>query len=184
MEKTPAPVPKSIYVIIVTTLALMFIYGQYIDSTPAEKTVENFYNAYLSRDYETVAEYLSVFWSVQLLPQYQNLSPSELIDSRPEIEKDIARILAEIEKDTTYPEDLHIVINSQYTRQKDNSAIVGYSFKENGETSGIEIAILIKEQGAYRIYEVLSASQADIESITDENMEILDANFKKLLEQK
>ena len=65
-----------------------------------------------------MAEYLSVFWSVQLLPQYQNLSPSELINSRPEIEKDIAGILAEIEKDTTYPEDLHIVINSQYTRQK------------------------------------------------------------------
>ncbi|NLB87798.1 MAG: hypothetical protein GX790_01020, partial [Syntrophomonadaceae bacterium] len=170
-------------VIIVTTLALMFIYGQYIDSTPAEKTVENFYKAYFNQDYETVAEYLSVFWSVQFLPQYQNLSPRELIQRRPDIEKDIATILGEIEKDITYPKELHIVINSKYTKEKENSAIVGYTFRENGEASGIEIAILIKESGVYRIYEVLSASQADIESITDENMNNLDANFKKLLEQ-
>lgn len=184
MEKRASYVPKYIYVIIIATLAVMFIYGQYIDSTPAEKTVENFYNAYFNRDFDTVAQYLSVFWSVQFLPQYQDLSPRELIERRPDIEKDIARILAELEKDITYPEDLHIVINSEYTRETANSAIVGYVFQEKEETSGVELAILINESGAYRIYSVISADQADLNSITDENMEILDANFKKLLEQK
>lgn len=183
MEKTAGTVPKSIYIIIVATLAAMFIYATYIDSLPAEKTVENFYKAYFNRDYETVAEHLSVFWSVQFLPQYQNLSPGELIANRPQIEKDIAQIIAEIEGDTTYPKDLHIVVNSQFTKQTDNSALVGYSFRESGEISGMEIAILINESGAYRIYSMLPANPNDIESITDENMDILDANFKMLLEQ-
>lgn len=183
MENKIAPVPKSIFIIIIAAIVSMFIYATYIESPPAEKAVENFYKAYFNRDYETVAENLSVFWSVQFLPQYQNLSPGELISNRPEIEKDIAEIIAKIEEDTTYPKDLHIVVNSEFTKQADNSALVGYTFQENGETSGMEIAILINESGAYRIYSMLPANPTDIESITDENMAILDANFKMLLEQ-
>lgn len=184
MDKTAGGVPKSIFIIIVAILASMFYYAAFIDKSGAEKTVEDFYQAYFNRDYDTVAEHLSVFWAVQFLPQYQNLSPGQLLENRATIEKEIAQIIKEIEEDTKYPENLRIEVNSSLTKQRDNSALVGYTFQENGETSGMEVAILINESGAYRIYSMSPANPTDIQGITDENMDNLDANFKSLLEQK
>lgn len=161
----------------------MYYYAAYIDTPEAEKTVQNFYNAYFEKDYETVAENLSVFWSIQFLPEYHNLSPAEIIAERENIEKDIALIISEIEKDTKYPEDLKIVINPTLTKMTENSALVAYTFEEKGETSGMEVAILIKEKGTYRIYNLSPANPSDIENIDQKAMQTLDENFKGLLEQ-
>lgn len=174
-------VPKFIYVIIIAVLGLMYYYAAFIDTPLPERTVQNFYQAYFDKDYETVAENLSVFWAVQFLPEYHNMSPVELVENRAKIEKDIAFIISEIEKDAKYPEDLHIVIDSKLTKLAENSAIVGYTFAENGQASGMEVAILIKEDGAFRIYNMSPANPSDLENITTENMQILDENFKKLL---
>lgn len=175
--------PKILYVIIIAILGLMYYYAAYIDTPEAEKTVQNFYNAYFEKDYETVAENLSVFWSIQFLPEYHNLSPAEIIADREKIEKDIALIISEIEKDTKYPADLKIVINPKLTKMTENSALVGYTFEEKGEASGMEVAILIKEKGAYRIYNLSPANPSDIENIDQKAMQTLDENFKNLLEQ-
>ncbi len=185
MEKTAVQgVPKSIYVIIVAILAAMFSYAIFIDTPAPEKTVKEFYQAYFNKDYDTVAEHLSVFWAVQFLPQYHNHSPEQLIEKRADIEKDIAQVIKEIEGDTTYPENLNIKVNSALTKQLEHSAIVGYTFEENGQTSGMEVAILINEKGAFRIYSMSPAHPEDLETITEENMQILDDNFKRLLEEK
>ncbi|HZK43701.1 MAG TPA: hypothetical protein VFC73_05365 [Syntrophomonadaceae bacterium] len=181
-KKVTQGTPKSIYVIIVVFLVSMFSYAIFLDTPAAEKTVEDFYQAYFTKDYDTVAKNLSVFWSVQFLPQYHNHSPKQLIEERAEIEKEIAQIIAQIEGDAKYPEGLHIEVNSKLTKQTTNSALVGYTFWENDVPSGMEVAILINENGAYRIFSMAPANPADMENISDENLQILDDDFKSLLE--
>ncbi len=161
----------------------MSYYAHFLDTPAPEKTVTQFYQAYFNQDYDTVAQNLSVFWAVQLLPQYHEMSPGELLANRDAIEKDMAAVIKAIEEGATYPENLTIKVNSALTKEMPHSALVGYTFEENGQAAGMEIAILIKEKDEFRIYNMSPGLPEYLETVTPEDMQILDDNFKLLLEQ-
>lgn len=186
MNKTTTnhSVPKPIFLIILIVFMAMSYYAHFLDTPAPEKAVNNFYSAYFNQDYDTVAQNLSVFWAVQLLPQYYAMSPAELLENRDAIEKDMAAVIRSIEEGATYPENLNIKIDSTLTREMPHSALVGYTFEENGQAMGMEIAILIKEKNAFRIYNMSPGQPEFLETVTAEDMQILDDNFKLLLEQK
>ncbi|CFX85564.1 Uncharacterized [Syntrophomonas zehnderi OL-4] len=178
-------VPKWIWVVIIALLASMYSYAAFFDPTRPDKIVEDFYQAYFTKDYDTVAHDLSVFWSVRFLPQYAEMSPEELVNNRAKVEKDISQVIAAIEKDNPSPQNFEIEIKKPYTKVGNYSAVVFYEFKEKNVSQGMEAALLIKEKGQFRIFIM---SPVDAKSLDQVNASIdikeLDANFKELLETK
>ena len=117
----------------------MYYYAA-MDVSEPEKVVEDFHSAYFNRDYETMAENLSVFWSVQFLPQYTSQSPAELLNNRDQIVKEISQVIAEQEEENILEDNYSIEVNPEYTRKGTNSAVVVYSVKQDGNKLGMELA--------------------------------------------
>jgi len=177
----PAGVPKILYVLIIVILAGMYYYAAYVDVSNPEKVVENFYNAYFAGDYDNVAENLSVFWSVQFLPEYTSQSPAELLNNRDEIIKEINQVISEQEKENPLEDNYSVEIHPEYTRQGMNSALVVYSIKQNGNKVGMEMAILINEAGQFRIFSMTPVNTESLEMITEEDVQALEKSFTELL---
>ncbi len=181
-DEVTSRVPRSLLVIIIILLAALYSYAAFIDKPAPEKTVEEFYQAYLTQDFDTVAQNLSVFWSVRLLPEYANQSPTELIEARSEIEPKISAILLAIEEGNTTPGSISVQVLPEYTQTGENSAIVAYSFIENGQVIGLETAILIKERGQFRIFTMSPINETVLDQIKDMDVNTLDESFATLLE--
>ncbi|MDD2620135.1 MAG: hypothetical protein PHC92_05660 [Syntrophomonadaceae bacterium] len=173
-------IPMFIPLIIVTILASMYYYAAFVESSP-EKTVQDFYQSYFERDYDSVTKNLSVFWSIRFLPQYSSMTPAQLLENRENIEKEASKVIAQIESENKLPQNISIEIMPEYTKKSESSALVVYSFKEDGQVSGMELAILIKEKGKYRIFNMSPVAPQDLEQIQQGNLQELDAGFKKLL---
>ncbi len=185
MEKPASPsFPRSLLLIILLILGAMYYYAAYIDYREAERTVEDFYQAYFSRDFDTVSENLSVFWSLRLLPQYGDLTPAQLLEKRADIEKETAHAITTIESHNQLPEDVSIEIMPEYTKEGLHSAIVVYSFRESGEISGTELAILIKEKDDFRIFALTPVAPQDLPQIKQESLDELEESFQNLLKTK
>jgi predicted HNH restriction endonuclease len=159
----------------------MYWYAAYGDTPAPEKTVKTFYQAYFDRDFDTVAQNLSVFWSVRFLPEYADMSPEQLIENRTKIEGDISKIIADIEKENSVPKGVSIEVMKEYTKIGKNSAIVVYTFKENGKETGMETALLIKEKGQLRIFNMSPIDPQTLEQIKAVDINVLDENFDSLL---
>lgn len=175
-----AGVPKVLYVLIIVILAAMYYYAAYMDVSKPEKIVQDFYDAYFERDFDKVAENLSVFWSVQFLPQYSGKTPAELLNHRDRITQEISSVIADIEKGNELPDNMSIQVHPEYTRTRAHSALVGYSVHQDAQTAGMEMAILIKEAGRYRIYTMTPISAQMLENIPEEDVDQLDESFAAL----
>ncbi len=173
-------VPRSLFVIIILAFSALYWYSAY-GTTPPEKTVKTFYQAYFTKDYDTVANNLSVFWAVRFLPEYASMSPVELLDNRTKIVGEIANAISESEQDNEIPTSVSINIKKPYTNIGKNSAIVVYGFNENGKETSMEAAILIMEKGQFRIFNMSPVDESTLEQIKTLDINILDENFAELL---
>ncbi|MEN6328529.1 MAG: hypothetical protein ABFD18_20260 [Syntrophomonas sp.] len=183
MDKpTTRSIPIFIPLLIVVIIASMYYYAAFLESSP-EQTVQDFYQAYFQKDYDTVAKNLSVFYSIRFLPQYSTMTPAQLLEDRETIEKETSKVIEMIESKNKLPDNLSIEIMPSYTKKSENSALVVYTFKENGQPSGMELAILIKEKAKYRIFNMSPVASQDLAQIKQGNLEELDAGFKKLLSE-
>jgi hypothetical protein len=176
-------VPRSLFVIIILAFSALYWYSAY-GATPPEKTIKTFYQAYFNRDYNTVANNLSVFWSVRFLPEYASMSPAELLQNRSKIEGEIAKVIGDIEKDNQVPAGVTINIKKPYTKEGNVGAVVVYGFIENGQESSMEAAILIKEKGQFRIFNMSPVDDSTLQQIKTLDINILDQNFGELLATK
>lgn len=174
-------VPLIIPIVIIITLASMYYYAAFVEKAPSEKTVTNFYHAYFTRDFDTVASNLSVFWAARLLPQYSILSPAQLLEKRAEIEADTAKLISSIEEKNKLPTDMDIEIMKDYTKTGKNSAIVVYVFKEKGKAAGMEAAVLINELGQFRIFNLSPVNDQTLAQIKAIDINTLDENFAQLI---
>jgi len=179
-KPTTRSIPIFIPLLIVVIIASMYYYAAFVESSP-EQTVQDFYQSYFQKDYDTVAKNLSVFYSIRFLPQYSTMTPAQLLEDRETIEKETSEVIAMIESKNELPDNLSIEIMPSYTKKSENSALVVYTFKENGQPSGMELAILIKEKGKYRIFNMSPVASQDLDQIKQGNLQELDAGFKKLL---
>lgn len=177
----PSRVPRSLFVLIILLLAGLYSYAAFLDKPEPEKTVLNFYNAYFTKDYNTVAANLSVFWAVRFLPDYQDKTPAELLAERSQVEKDIAAVISEIEADNTLPEGLSVKILREYTKIGKNSALVVYDFLEKGQPTSREAALLIKENGKFRIFNMSPVDDSVMDEVQNFAIEDLDEGFASLL---
>lgn len=175
-------VPRSIFFIIALSLVGLYVYGAFIDHPQSEQTVNQFYQAYFASDYETVAENISVFGAAQYLPNYMQLPPDELMASRKEIEQDMAKVLASTPLDTEELQKSSIEILPDYTKEGSNSALVVYSIKQEEKKLSTDVAVLIKEQGKYRIFSTSPVDAQGLNEIRNFDMDILDENFSIFLE--
>ncbi len=181
MANTPrAKVPVFIWFVIVVLLAALYGYAAYWDPTRPEKTVQNFYQAYFTGDYKTVSSNLSVFWAVRLLPQYADMDSVELLTKRAEIEENLFQVIREVESMYDAPRDISIQILKPYTKEGTYSAVVVYKFMEKSKEAGMEAAILIKEQGKFRIFTMTPVDEQSLSQIKAVNISELDANFLEL----
>lgn len=173
-------IPMFIPVLVVLLLASMYYYAAFVDNSP-EQTVQDFYQSYFERDYDTVSANLSVFWSIRFLPQYSSMTPAQLLENRDTIEKETSKIIAEIESKNEIPKNMSIEIMPSYTKKAEHSALVVYTFKENGTPSGMELAILIKENGKFRIFNMSPVAPQDLEQVKQGNLQELEDGFINLL---
>jgi hypothetical protein len=189
-ESTPRPtpdkdvkrrVPRFIFAVILLGLAGLYWFAAYGDTPAPEKVVKNFYHAYFNRDFNTVAQNLSVFWSVRFLPDYASQTPAELLANRSKVEKDIASVITDIEKDNEIPTDVTIEIMKDYTKIGKESAIVVYNFIEGGKKTSMEASILILENGQFRIFNMSPVDDSVLDQIKSLDINILDQNFTDLL---
>ncbi len=181
MANTPrAKVPVFIWFVIVVLLAALYGYAAYWDPNRPEKTVQNFYQAYFTGDYKTVSSNLSVFWAVRLLPQYADMDSVELLTKRAEIEENLFQVISEVESMYDAPRDISIQILKHYTKEGTYSAVVVYKFMEKSKEAGMEAAILIKEQGKFRIFTMTPVDEQSLSQIKAVNISELDANFLEL----
>jgi hypothetical protein len=176
-----AKVPAFLWVVIIALLAGMYSYAAYFDPTRPNKTVENFYQAYFSGDYDTVASNLSVFWATRLLPKYAEMKPAELLTNRAKIEKELSKAIAGAEKTNAAPKDIKIKVLKPYTKEGTSSAIVVYKFIQKSKEAGMEAAILIKEQGRFRIFTMTQVDAQSLAQIKAVDISELDTNFEQLL---
>ncbi|MDD3895355.1 MAG: hypothetical protein PHU36_10130, partial [Syntrophomonadaceae bacterium] len=56
-----------------------------------------------------------------------------------------------------------------------------YKFKDKSEEMGMEAAILIREQGRFRILNMTPVDEQDLPQIKAVNISEMDANFNELL---
>jgi len=180
VKVTEYKVPKSIFVIIVVLLGSMYYYGAFIEPANPEKAVENFYQAYFDQNFNEVAANLSVLWSVQFLPEYNGLSPAELVAKRPDIETKIAEFIAQIELNNQMPANTSIKVIPEYTKKGDQSALVVYELVENGNPTHKEVAFLIFEKQRFRVWNIALVDDQDLELIKNYNINELDKRVKEL----
>lgn len=174
-------VPKSIIAIALIIFLSMFVYAQYFDYSPAEKTLSEFYESYFNKDYETVANHLSVFWATRVLPQYSVLPPEELLASRDAIEKDVAELVQTIEQDVAIPGDIKLNILREYTKTGEYSALIVYELVDKENTPVKEVAVLIFEAGKFRIFDLSPIDDKGLNEIIALDLNVLDDNFHVLL---
>lgn len=179
---TKGGVPKWIFLAIIIIIAAMFIYASYYDRPAAEETVNNFYQAYFDKDFETMAQNVSVFWSANFLPQCADMDKDELLASRAEIEKDTVEMFTSIEGEQAMPDNVDIKILKEYTKQGENSGLVVYQFMEGNAVAGIEAALLIKEESGYKIFTMAPVDMNILQQLKEADIAILDENFGHLLE--
>ncbi len=176
-------VPKSLFVLIIVILASMFYYAAYRDYSNPEVAVKNFYQAYFSSNYETMAQNLSVFWGVQFMPQYMLMSPQELIENRPAIEESMTELISRMESENKVPANMSIKILPKYTQRADNIALVAYEFREKNKSVGMEIALLVKENNHMRIFQMMPADQTQLDQLTGNDIATIEESFKEVLER-
>ncbi len=175
-------VPKIILVVIVVLLTAMFVYAQYYDSSPPEETVEQYYAAYFAQDYKSASQKLSVFMANQYLSQYADMSAQELLKNRKQIELDMAELIASIEATTPAANDFEVEVLSQHTRTGEHSALVINHIRHNGQIIGMEVVILIKEEGHYKIFEFSPIQEEMLEEVLSFDLDIIDNSFSQLLD--
>lgn len=182
VENIKRRVPRSIFVIILVCFSALYWWAAYGDKPAPEKVVQNFYQAYFNRNFDVVAQNLSVFWSVRFLPDdYANMSPADLLKNRPQIEKQIAAVISDIEKDNQIPQGVTISIMKDYTKIGKESAVVVYGFMENGKQTSMEAAILILEDGQFRIFNMSPIDDTVLPQVKDLDITKLDQSFTDLL---
>lgn len=169
-------------ILFVVLVGSIYAYQTYSYNNSPEKTVRDFYAAYFSKDYNTVASNLSVFWAVRFLPDYQDKNPAELLAERSQIEKEITAVITEIEVENTLPEGLDIKVLPKYTKIGTNGALVVYDFLEKGQPTSREAALLINEKGQFRIFNMSPIDYSLMEEIKNFSIEDLDAGFATLLQ--
>ena len=182
MNQTPSRgVPKFLYVLIIVILAAMFYYAEYVDTSDPENVIANFYSAYFAGDYQATADNLSVFWSVNYLPQYATEEPVNLVAKRETVVKETAELIKEMDAGNPMPDNLGVKVIPEYTRTMPNSAVVVYSFLEDDKEVGKSVSILIMEDKQYRILSWQPIPDEALETVKDIDLAAMDKNFQDLM---
>lgn len=185
MENTsPTRVPRFLWVVIVVLLASMYSYAAFFDQKGPEKIVENFFQAYYTKDYDTMASNASVFWAVQFLPQYMTMSPADLLANRDKIEKELSKAFKDAEKSNPIPKDVSVKIRKDYTKEGNYAAVVVYDLLKSSKIQGTGAAVLIKEKDQFLILSISPLDEQSLSQVKELKIEEMDASVKEVLNMK
>ncbi len=181
MEKNIYQVPRSLIFLAVIILGAMYYYAAYVDFPTPEDTVNEFYEAFFVQDYEIAAQNISVFWAAQLLPEYANHQPSQLLSERTALEKEAAQFFAMIEEYNPTPPGLKIKVDPDYSRTGQYGALVVYELNQGGEPLSREMAMLIKENNRFYIMNLYPLQEENLKDVLEFDMEALDSDLEALM---
>jgi hypothetical protein len=172
----------SVFIGLVVLVIASFVYFNRDHSDPGV-VVRTYYQAYFKGDYETMAQNLSVFWGVQFMPQYMTMSPQELIENRPAIEKNMAEFISGMELGNKVQDNMSINMLPEYTQRTDNTALVVYEFRQQNKAVGMEMALLLKENNHMRILKMITVDQEQLDHLTGNDIAEIEESFKEMLER-
>lgn len=168
-------VPRWNVALIVMLLAGMFGYATYFDTSTPEKTVEKFYQCFDAGDYDRAVEYMSVNWAYSILfPKFNNTPPAELIKKRTDVRREMAKALAEnVPAGDT--EKVQVSALPKLTRLGDKTALVVYDYRiPKSKFTGKQVALLVKETGRWRLFEVSDVTGYELGFISQIDMKQMD----------
>ncbi len=171
-------VPIALPIIAILVVVAMWLYADRWDPNP-EITVSKYFQAVNARQYDIAADQWSVFPVAGLFPEYQELTPAELVNKRPEIVKEIAEIL----EGSPAPNNVKATIESSHTKIGEYGALVAFYQEQEGQPKQMMAALLIKEAGRFRILSHGPASAEAIEEFSKSEFKEFDANLKSLFEE-
>ena len=182
MQTNNYRIPSSLFVLVLIILGAMFYYAAYVDKPTPEETLSEFYEAYFTQDYALAAENVSVFWAAQLLPEYADMKPAELLANRATLEKEVSHFFSLVEQQNPTPPDVSIQVDPGYSRIGEYGALVVYELTQNNEPISMEIAMLIKETDRFYIINIYPLHPDNFKDIQEFDMEALDSDFRQILE--
>lgn len=175
--------PKSLYLVMILALGLMFAYGHYWEKPSPEELVTGFWTAYFERDYKTVVSDLSVSFLVQTSPEHMTLGHSELIKVRPQLEATAEPYIQRMREGYEDPVNPQVIILNQYTQMGELGGVVFFNVKDGSELLSTQSALLIYEDGNLKILDFGLADEQWLSETSPEEMQQMFRDYETLLKQ-
>jgi len=179
MESTKRPFPWPAPIIALLILVAMFVYAGFSQSYSAEESVNQFYKAYVNRDTQTMAKYVSVLWL------YDSLPPSEpyrnFLEQRPEFEYLLTNNPAMFNNFIMPDADEGIKIMRDRTLGGDLAAFVVFEVQSPVFPYNY-IATLVNEDNLFRLFQVIPAYDFILQQINLDLLSQLENDIIRLLD--
>jgi hypothetical protein len=178
MESSKQSFPWSAIVLAGLILAGMFAYASWWQKTPAEQAVQQFFQAYLEDDNKGMAEYISVLWvrdEIASLDSYHILLEQQAMITTLLTETPLFLSSFSLPEGTDKVSILH-----KQSLTGDNVAFVILEAQYDIFKTPY-VAILVKEDGVFRLWRLIPLSQDVLRDITPGLLEQLEDDLQSIV---
>lgn len=176
-KKQPAnpnyKIPLALPVIALLVIVGMWFYADRYDPESPKNVVANLYKALNAKQYDKVADSFNVTFLAEFMPDYLDKKPSELLAVRSELVKKGSELFAKQQTEGTFT----VTVLAANTKTGDYAAVVPYYLEMDGQKQ-LLAAILVKENGSFKILSISSFSEAIMQEFSDAKFKVLEENIK------
>lgn len=181
-KKQPAnpnyKIPLVLPIIALLVIAGMWFYSDRYDPGSPKNVVNNLYKSLNAKQYDKVADSFNVTFLAEFMPEYLDKKPSELLAMRTELVKKGTELFSKQQTEGTFT----ATVLTANIRAGDYAAVVPYNLEMDGQKQ-LLAAILVKENGAFKILSISSFSEAIMQEFTEAKFKVLEENIKAEFEQ-
>lgn len=176
-KKQPAnpsyKIPLALPIIALLVIAGMWFYSDRYDPGNPKNVVTNLYKALNAKQYDRVADSFNVTFLAEFMPEYLDKKPSELQAGRAELVAKGSELFAKQQTEGTFM----VTVLTANTKVGDFAAVVPYYLEMDGQKQ-LLAAILVKENGSFKILSISSFSEAIMQEFSDAKFQVLEENIK------
>lgn len=140
--------------------------------------VNDLYNALNAKQFDKVADSFNVTFLAEFMPEYLNKKPSELLAIRTELVEKSSELFAKKQTESTFA----ITVLEANTKVGDYAAVIPYYLENDGKKQ-LLAAILVNENGKFKILSISSYTEANMQDFSDAKFMVLEENIKAQFEQ-
>lgn len=176
-KKQPAnpgyKIPLALPIIALLVIVGMWFYSDRYDPGSPKNVVTNLYKSLNAKQYDKVADSFNVTFLAEFMPEYLDKKPSELLTMRSELVKKGTELFAKQQTEGAFT----ATVLTANTKVGDYAAVVPYYLEMDGQKQ-LLAAILVKENGTFKILSLSSFSEAIMQEFSDAKFKVLEENIK------